>query len=64
MTKEQRDELLTAETELRGVLAELALITGPRGQVDSAATEKQIRVTRERLKHADGILEKALGAAV
>jgi hypothetical protein len=34
MTKEQRDELTAAETELRGALAEIALMTGPRGQAE------------------------------
>jgi hypothetical protein len=55
MTKEQRDELIAAETELRGALAEIAVMTGPRGQ---ELTGTEIRATRERIQHAADRLRK------
>lgn len=64
MTKEQRDELTAAETELRGALAEVAVMTGPRGQAEPGLTGAEIRATRERIQHADDRLQKVEEAAV
>jgi hypothetical protein len=64
MTKEQRDELTAAETELRGALAEIAVITGPRGQTESGSTGAAIRVIRERIQHASDRLQKVEQATV
>ena len=64
MTKEQRDELSAAETELRGALAEIAVMTGPRGQTEPGLTGAVIRVTRERIQHAADRLRKVEEAAV
>jgi hypothetical protein len=64
MTKEQRDELIAAETELRGALAEIAVMTGPRGQAEPGLIGAEIRATRERIQHAADRLRKAEEAAV
>jgi hypothetical protein len=64
MTKEQRDALTAAETELRGALAEIAVLTGPRGQAEPGLTGPEIRATLERIQHAADHLRKAEGAAV
>jgi hypothetical protein len=64
MTKEQRDELTAAETELRGALAEIALMTGPRGQAEPGLIGTEIRATRERIQRAADRLRKAEEAAV
>jgi hypothetical protein len=64
MTKEQRDELIAAETELRGALAEIAVMTGPRGQTGPGVTSAEIRSTRERIQHAADRLRKVEEAAV
>jgi hypothetical protein len=64
MTNEQRDELIAAETELRGALAEVAVMTGPRGQAEPGLTGVDIRATRERIQHAADRLRKVEEAAV
>ena len=64
MTKEQLDELSAAETELRGALAEVAVMTGPRGQVGPGLTGAEIRATRERIQHAVDRLRRVEEATV
>jgi predicted lipoprotein len=64
MTKEQLEELSAAETELRGALAEVAVMTGPRGQAGPGLTGAEIRPTRERIQHAADRLRKVEEATV